>query len=297
MGPDGATLTPFLFNGPLAPVGAGARTNATADGSVMTKLFFVESSRISRVSSGTVRAHRTTASRIATNKTNMKTTFTSKFLLLATASVLGLTHVASAQGGAAPAAPASPGLLGQTYVGLDLNYTDMDRTNTDFRGFDLRLNQNVREGLDVFLGYGYGNSENFLGSDLDRNTVDVGARYFVSMGTIKPFIEASAGWVWVDGPLGLDDDSFTWSGGAGVEFAVGNKFAVTPFARYKEATNLNGDVALFFPNAPSFRYDDDTFEFGVRANYWVTRQWALTAKLVRNDNKDMTYSVGAVYRF
>lgn len=230
------------------------------------------------------------------------TTYPSKFFLLAAASMFSLTHVASAQGGAAPAAPAvaaSPGLLGRTYVGLDLNYTNLDRTNTDFRGFDLRLNRSVTEGIDVHLGYGYGNSENFLGSDLDRNNVDLGVTYFIKMGTIKPFVEASAGWVWVDGPLGLDDDSFTWSGGAGVEFAVGNKFAVTPFARYREATSLGG-TGFSFPISGAgraFRYDDDTFEFGVRANYWVTRQWALTAKLARNDNKDMTYSVGAVYRF
>lgn len=224
----------------------------------------------------------------------MKTTQPTKFLLLAAASVLGLTHVASAQSGTpapAPALPASAGLLGQTYVGLDFHYRDAENSHTDFRGADLRLNKNVMEGLDVFLGYGYGNSENFLGSDLDRNAVDLGATYFVKLGAFKPFVDASAGWVWVDGPLGLDDDSFTWSGGGGVEIALGRKFAVTPFARYQEATNLNGAIG------PSNRYDDETFEFGVRANYWLTHQWAVTGRIVRDDNEDMTYAVGAVFRF
>ena len=42
---------------------------------------------------------------------------------------------------------------------------------------------------------------------------------------------------------------------------------------------------------------EDTVTYGVKGNYWVTHQWAVTAQLDRNDNQDMGYKVGFNYRF
>lgn len=208
------------------------------------------------------------------------------FLMLAAAGVLAQT--AFAQSASSP----SGGLLGRDYFGLEGSYLNRDKSDIGFRSFDVRMNKNVMQGLDASLGYGYGNSENFSGSDLDRNTVDLGGRYFKEIGRgIKPFVDASAGWTWLDGPLGFDDDSFTWSGGGGVEYAVNDKFAVTPYARYREATSLQTAVS------DSFRYDDDVFEYGIRANYWVRSGWAVTAGVQRDDNKSMRYSAGVVLGF
>jgi len=44
-------------------------------------------------------------------------------------------------------------------------------------------------------------------------------------------------------------------------------------------------------------HTDNRWAYGVKANYWITRQWGLTAGVMRDNRVNTTYSLGTNYRF
>src|SRR5436853_518286 len=71
---------------------------------------------------------------------------------------------------------------------------------------------------------------------------------------------------------GLKDDSVAWIGGAGVEFQFAPAVTVTPYLRY---SRTNGFA------------DRNTADYGVKGNYWLTKELALTGAVGRDDAENM----------
>ena len=211
----------------------------------------------------------------------MKTNTSFKLLTLALALGLGATARAdstllpSEQPAALPAD--NDGLLGQVYGTLTYSYINLDNTSTHLDSYNFEINQPLSFGLDGFLGYNYAN-----GSGLRSNMIDTGLRAFSThYNWGKPYVEAGAGYAWTR-TGGTKDNSFVWEAAVGAEFQVYPKTTVTPYIQYVDAPDLNGS---------------NTWNFGVKGNYWVTPQWAVTAGLKYDDSHNTAFTVGTNFRF
>ena len=214
---------------------------------------------------------------------HMKNKIILKSLILSAVAALGLAPSAFA-GGDEPNTPASvpasgtPGLLGQTYAGLTYSYVDLNRSSSHADDYHFDYNESLKSGLDGVLSYDWTQSN----SQTKQQSLRAGLRAFSAAYVWgKPYVEAGAGYTW-EKVAGVKDNSFLWQAGLGVEFQAAPAVTVTPFIRYSDAPSLS---------------QRDKWDFGVKANYWVDRQWAVTAGLVRDDHQNMTYTVGTNFRF
>ena len=214
----------------------------------------------------------------------MKTLPSSRSFLAAAALALGLASAATAQTvTATDTTPVtrSSGLLGQTYASASLGFIDLDNTGVDARSYSLGLNQYVRDGVDSFLDYNYTRSDRFAGTRLTQHDVLAGARFYVNHAGVKPYAEAGVGWVWQKaGPV--SDNSFAWAAGVGAEFSVASATSVTPFVRYSDLTDGG---------------NNDQWEYGVKANHWLTEKVALQGGISRDDDRNMFYRFGVNVRY
>jgi hypothetical protein len=214
-----------------------------------------------------------------------KQTNSLKTLAVALAASLGLAASAVAEVPLeAPPVPSSGsmGLLGQTYATLTYSYTDLDDTSVHADTFSASVNQNLHSGLDAILSYDYSDTGTFGGSRLRGQGVGFALRAFsTSYSWGKPYVEAGAGWAWTR-YAGTHDDSFAWEAAVGVELQVTPVVTVTPFVQYADAPDLAGD---------------GTWDFGVKANYWVDSRWAVTAGIDRDDDQNTSFTVGTNFRF
>lgn len=222
----------------------------------------------------------------------MKQNIILKPLLLSAVAAAGLATSAFAGGDepntpavAAPVAPPAElttGLLGQTYAGLTYSYLNLDASSIDADSYGFEYNQPIKPGFDAVFNYDWVQSEPFAGERAHEQQLSATLRaFFAPGGWGRPYVEAGAGYDWLKF-AGIKDNSFLWIAGAGIEFQSFSQLTVTPFVRYERATG----------------YDDaDGVSYGVKANYWITRQWALTGAVSRNDDKDMTYKVGVNLSF
>ncbi len=214
----------------------------------------------------------------------MKTLPSSRHFFAAAALALGLASAATAQTvTATETAPVtrSSGLLGQTYASASLGYVDLDNTNVSARSYSLGLNQYVRDGVDSFLDYNYTRSERLAGTRLTQHDLLVGARAYTNYSGVKPYAEAGVGWVWQKAG-GVSDNSFAWAAGVGAEFTVAPATTVTPFLRYSDISSGG---------------DNDQWEYGVKANHWLTEKVALQGSISRDDDRNMFYRFGVNVRY
>ena len=221
---------------------------------------------------------------IMTQKTNLK------FVLLAVAA-LGLAATAPAQstGAGAPAPAAAPGtgtgLLGQTYSGLSYGYTDLAGTSLNQQSLRFEYNQPLNTGFDLKLGYTGAHTSLFAGTNRDsQQSFDANAIAFIpETNWGRPYLSVGAGWLWTK-DAGVRDNSFLYRFETGVEYQVTSELAVTPWVAYVDAPSLTGPVR-------------NRWNYGVKANYWLTHSWGLEAGLGRDNKTDMTYSAGVNFRF
>ena len=215
----------------------------------------------------------------------MKNVPSFKTLILAAAVSLGLASASFAQSANVavpnPADAKPTGLLGQNYTTIGYGYIDLDSTNVHASRYSLAANQSLREGLDGLLEYGYTRSSSFAGTRLTQHDLMAGARAYLTSAGFKPYVEAGLGWVWQKA-AGVSDDSFAWGLGVGAEIDVVSAVTVTPYVRYEDLTRGS---------------NNDSWNYGVKANYWVTSRVGIQAGVERDDDKNMTYSVGANIRF
>ena len=216
-----------------------------------------------------------------TKKTTMKLVFLS-------VAVLGLALSASAQSSdASPPAPtpapaSGTGLLGQTYAGLTYTYTDIPNTSLNNQGLRFQYNEPVSTGLDALFTYEGDRSARF---DSTRNTFEqVGAAavaYLPEFARAKPFVLFGAGWIWTHA-WGVANNSFAGQIGTGVEFRLSSPFVLTPYVTYTDAKVFAGR---------------HRWNYGVKANYWLSDHWGVTATVDRDNHQDTGYGAGVNFRF
>jgi opacity protein-like surface antigen len=214
---------------------------------------------------------------------NQKITLKS-FILVAAASLgLATSALAAESPTTAPASSANAlGLLGQTYAGLSYSYLHLDSSPVNADSYGFEYNQALNTGFDAVFNYDWAQSGVVLGDRAREETLSAAVRAFCTKQTWgKPYIEAGIGYDWLKF-ASVKDRSFLWIAGAGVEFQATPELTVTPFVRYVRAESYA---------------DKDTVTYGVKANYWVNRQWAVSAGIDRNDSQDMGYKLGMNFRF
>ncbi len=104
--------------------------------------------------------------------------------------------------------------------------------------------RNLALGLEGSLGIVAIRDDGFAGSDINGTTWNVGpfARYYIGTKSMRPFVEAGVflgheKFIFDDpDPRGFDitfkDNTFTYGGGAGVAFILGNKFSLDALIVY-----------------------------------------------------------------
>lgn len=221
-------------------------------------------------------------------KLKMKNTNSLKSLLLSAIAVLGLTAAARADSGLPEAKPAPApvtdnfGLLGQAYATLSYGYTNLDGTSTHGDDYAFTVNQPLAFGLDGVFSYDYAQTGVIGGSRVNQQTLAAGLRAFsASYNWGKPYVEAGVGYSWARF-AGAKDNSFVWNVAVGAEFQAAPGLTFTPYVRYVDAPDLASR---------------ESWNVGVKGNYWVNTSWAVTAGLERNGDKDTTFTVGTNFRF
>ncbi|HEY4302372.1 MAG TPA: hypothetical protein VGM73_15985 [Candidatus Didemnitutus sp.] len=199
----------------------------------------------------------------------------------------GLAAGAFAADDAAPApaavpAPAGHGLLGQSYVSLGYSYTDLTDTSVAGNTYGVTINEGIREGLDTFLEYSHLQSTNTGFGHLNQQIGDFGVRAFTNVAGMKPYAEAGLGGLWLRAPLVDHENSFLWFVGTGVELQATSDLSVTPFVRLSYANRLD---------------EPRQWDYGAKANYWVTDKIGLMGTLARDNSRDTSYGAGLTIRY
>ena len=200
--------------------------------------------------------------------------------LLAAAATLGFAAAASAQ----DPVPASGnmGLLGQTYAGLNYSYINLDDAPVNGQNFGFEYNQALNAGLDGVLTYDWTQSNLFAGDRARQQTLGGALRAFsTSYSWGKPYVEGGVGYTWTK-YAGTSENSIVWEAAVGSEFQLAPKVTLTPYIQYTDAPDLD---------------NSGTWNFGVKANYWVNSQWGVHGGIATTDDHDAIYTVGTHFRF
>jgi hypothetical protein len=218
----------------------------------------------------------------------MNKKITIKTSLLAAGLILGLAApgVAQTTGGSssAPAADLGKGLLGQSYASFGFSYTDAHKKPFDLQGLDFQYNQPLNTGFDFNLALADEWSTRFAGTRNHEESAFANAIAFMpDLSWGRPFVGVGAGWIW-EKHANVKDDSIAGDLTAGVEFQVTKELSLTPFGTYVATTSSQINL-------------DNRWVYGVKANYWITRQWALNAQVSRDNQVDTTCSIGTTWRF
>ena len=202
-------------------------------------------------------------------------------LLVLTGVVLGLAAAARADSSGSPApVPASGamGLLGQDYAGLTYRYIDLGNTAVHTDEYRFEFNQRLNPGLDGQLSFDWAESR----SAGRQQAIMAGLRAFTTTTTWgKAYVEAGAGYTWAKG-AGQRDNSLIWDVAVGAEFQAAPAVTVTPFIMLQGTPDLARR---------------STVDFGLKANYWVNSQWAVTAGLDHDDHQNTGFMLGTNFRF
>lgn len=220
----------------------------------------------------------------------MKQNITIKHLLLSAVAAAGLATSAFA-GGDEPNTPktsepvavstpvtATSGLLGEKYASLSYRYVDFDGSAGHADDYRFGFNEPLKSGLDGLFDIGWTDA----GAATRELSLSAGLRAYRAAYTWgTPYVEAAVGYTW-EKIAGVKDDSFLWQAGIGVEFAVAPAVTVTPYVKYDHAPGLARD---------------GRWDFGVKANYWVNQQWAVTVGIDRDDDQNTGFMVGTNFRY
>ena len=206
-------------------------------------------------------------------------------LILSAAASLGLAPNARAQSTMATPpveTPAGLGLLGQTYAGLAYSYVHLDTSPVSADRYSFEYNQPLNAGFDAVFNYDRTQDGLLAGDRGYGQSFDAALRAFSTAYTWgKPYVEAGIGYDRTK-YSGHRDDSFAWIAGAGIEFQATAALSVTPYIRYTRTDGLP---------------DHNTADYGVKANYWLTKQWAVTGGISLDDSRNLSYKLGVNVHF
>jgi hypothetical protein len=215
----------------------------------------------------------------------MKQKIILKSFLLAGVASLGLAASARADSTTDPApavSAVSSGLLGQTYAGLAYSYVHLDTGPVSADRYSFEYNQPINAGFDAVFNYDRTQDGLIAGDRGYGQSFDAALRAFsTAYSWGKPYVEGGIGYERTKFS-GLRDDSFAWIAGAGIEFQATTALSITPYIRYTRTDGLP---------------DHNTADYGVKANYWLTKQWAVTGGLSLDDSRNLSYKVGVNVHF
>ena len=168
------------------------------------------------------------------------------------------------------------GLLGKRYVDAGFGYIDFKDFNDNQLSAGGSINLPVNANIDLGVGYSY----NWLDdhSSIDAHAWDVGATYYFTQGSIKPFGTVSLGYIFQD----FADDEATWGVSAGLEFLATEKLSFRASVGYDD----------YFDNAY-----DESISGGVDVAYWFSEKVAgqVGARLFEGGDRGAAASI--VIRF
>jgi hypothetical protein len=203
--------------------------------------------------------------------------------------LLGLATYANAQGTTTtnsgmtmtPVSGSAYGLLGQNYAGVTFGYTDLDKgPPNDLVSYGFIANRPSEvPNLDASFKYEYSRASAF-GINAREHDLAVGATGFLPLADFKPFLEGNVGWAFLKAGS-VKSDSFTYLIGAGAEFQVVPRLAVTPYVNFQEAPHLHARM----------------WSYGVKATYRLAQEWSTTVALELNDDHDVGYKIGVNRHF
>lgn len=173
------------------------------------------------------------------------------------------------------------GQLGSRHLGVDYGYAHLDDTAfDDLNGFGLRYNQPVGAGIDFSLGYDWAESNLVAGSRAKAEEATASLTWYTEANGTRPFIEPGVGWTWAK--VGrFKTDSFLYYIGAGVELQVARAWVITPYVRFADATEFDGN----------------TWNFGVKSAYRLSESWGLNVELSADDDSNTGFKLGVNYHF
>lgn len=213
-----------------------------------------------------------------------------KILLVAAAASLGLAASAIAQSAnvAVPkpsAAPADQGLLGSAYVGFAGSYASLSGGPPGVaHGFGVYYNQPLSDGLDLTVDYNWMRARAF-GLQATGQRTDAILTGFNKEEWGKPFCSLGVSGDWRHSDWAASRHSFGLLAGGGVEFQAAPAIAVAPYVNFVRQTG----------------YNQNEFDYGVKATYRLTHDWSVTAKAQYDDihhaPNQAEYSLGANYHF
>jgi len=203
-----------------------------------------------------------------------------KILVLAAAASLGLVASAAAQSMPA-AASAGGGLLGQNYAGVEYTYVHYNQGAPKFaHDYSFLFNQSLTTGLDIGVNYDHLRASE-AGVAFRTNTASLNLTGYLDQGWGKPFLAGSGGWTWVNNGS-VKQHSYAYAFTTGVELPVGPSVAVAPFVSYSAAPKIAGV---------------HDWNYGVKTNYRISKEWSTSFTISIDDEKDMGYAIGVNYHF
>ncbi|HWA86811.1 MAG TPA: hypothetical protein VG710_11355, partial [Opitutus sp.] len=176
------------------------------------------------------------------------------------------------------------GLLGSRYTGVEYDYLDFTGAGPDHaHGVALNYNQPMTSNFDLGAGYGWARAHD-SGVAFTQQDIDLRGTLYTNLAWGKPFALAAAGWDFAHA-AGAKDNSFVYRLGVGIELPASAAFTVTPFVNFVRATG----------------YSRNECDFGVKAEYRVTREWGVMARAqydaIRHDSDQAEYALGVNYHF
>jgi hypothetical protein len=197
-----------------------------------------------------------------------------KKIILGLAILAGTVSYAQQQQ-AQPAAEETYGLLGQRYAQVGFAYTNINNSQVDSYGTGLVVNAPVSSNIDVSLAYSYQWVESY--SEIDGQTLDLAATYYVTEGQFKPFGTVSLGYNWPD--IG---DELTWGAVAGFEYVVNKQVSFQLAGAYDD----------------NFKKHNEGQWSGIAsANFWVTPQVAVSPSVALIEGGSVAGALAVAFKF
>ncbi|MBI5382312.1 MAG: hypothetical protein HZA31_10470 [Opitutae bacterium] len=207
-----------------------------------------------------------------------------KTFVLAALASLSLT--ASAAPISAPAASTQgAGLIGQNYVGAEFTYVRFNKQAVGApklaQDYGFFFNQALCANMDLGLSYDY-TRLGASGVNVRDYTANLDLTAHTKLAWGKPFVTGTVGWEWIK-TRSYNENGFAYALGTGVEFQAGTEVSVAPFVSYKDTPRVN--------------VVERSWNYGVRTNYRVNKEWSTTVTVAINNDKDMSYGIGLNYHF
>lgn len=176
----------------------------------------------------------------------------------------------------------APGLIGDTYTGIEFGYTHRSDGPPDvLHRYGAIVSRPIDDELvhtDAAVRYNYTRSG---ANGLINQTHEFAASllHYVPVGGAKPFLEGQLGLAWQRGAV--HQSSVAYAAGAGVELLLAPRVALTPFAQFKSLP----------------RFHDDVWNYGAKLTFRAERGWSVTVGVQFVDTDGAEFTLGVQRRY